>query len=130
MTERILFWNACGGLASKINTLQTMIDSLRPLALFIAEAEITPINLSWFKIPDYELITPKVITHGKARLACFLKSTSGLTFKPDLITRDTVEAIVIEDHRSRIVGIYRPFALLESQTKSSAKYRPTRGSSG
>jgi exonuclease III len=121
MCVQIIFWNACGGLASKINTVQTIIDQFSPEALFISESEVTEINKSWFAVQNYDLITSKVINHGKSRLICLLKVNSFLTHKPELVTRDTVEAIVLESHLVRIVGVYRPFALINNQTKSAAR---------
>jgi hypothetical protein len=118
-SERLtfLFWNCCGGLASKMGSVWTIIEKYNPECFFISESEVKAENSAWLQCQNYTLHCSKTILTGKSRLICFLRNNS--EFKVILPETQT-EIIAIENHSSRIIGVYRPFKLLLNQTKESA----------
>jgi hypothetical protein len=101
-----------------MDTITTIIRSENPEAFFISEAEVTPMNAAWFNIDGYTLITSQTICYGKSRLACFLSIES--EFRPVTLTGRDVEFISLESSTELITGVYRPFKLLEQQTRKMA----------
>jgi len=107
----MLFWNCCGGLRSKLDTVKLILDSKRPDLFFISEAEVKsqhPLNL--LKMEGYNLITSEVITHGKSRLVLYVKD--GLKFQLKTVKNTTMEVICVDINNTRIIGCYRPFKTL------------------
>jgi len=41
----VLFWNCCGGLLSKLDTIKQILSKYQPAALFISEAELRKMNI-------------------------------------------------------------------------------------
>jgi hypothetical protein len=107
----ILFWNCCGGLPSKINEINSIIDIYGPEAFFIAESELTQTNTPWCQVNGYSLLTT---TTTPSRIACYLITGSSLT-QTDNPT-DT-QIIVLDDSKRRIVGYYKPFKIPTGKTK-------------
>jgi hypothetical protein len=112
-----LFWNCCGGLGSKMDSVWAIIEKYNPECFFISESEVSVESSTWLQCQNYTLHCSNTIKNKKSRLICFLRNNS--EFKiilPDTLT----EIIAIENQTSRIIGVYRPFKLLEHQTKESA----------
>jgi len=122
MTDKILFWNCCGGLRSKIDTVRLIINKFQPLAMFISEAELKSNHeTSWFSIQGYEFNHSSTLKkHEKSRLISYTRSNSNLKVRMDLIKNENVEIIPIDYLDTRIIGIYRPFKLHENMTKETA----------
>jgi hypothetical protein len=116
----ILFWNCCGGIASKIIQVKMIIAKYKPELFFISESEVTGINQSWFRIDGYLLTTSPTLEHGKSRIICYQLLGSKLKHVPELLTNDLTECIVFETDDIRIIGAYRPFRLIGNQTKTKA----------
>jgi len=121
MTEKILFWNCCGGLTSKIDTIRQIINKFQPLLMFISESEILQSHdTNWFGIQNYELTLSHTIKLGKSRIVCYNRCNSGVKIRLDLIKKDCVEVIPVDFDGIRIVGVYRPFKLIANQTNETA----------
>lgn len=104
-----------------MNAINMIIDKYKPTAFFISEDEVTPINQSWFTIKDYHMITSPTLLSGKSRLVCYLLLSSPLQHRPDLLTQGCLSEIIPLEHNNKlIVGVYRPFKLLDGYTKSSS----------
>ncbi len=119
--SRVLFWNCCGGIPSKKQAIESIIEKYHPELFFICEAEITNDTQNWAAIEGYNTILSPTIHWGKSRLVCLQNMNSSLKVNHSILKDDnTTEMIAFENHDTRIVGLYRPFKLLESQTKKSA----------
>ncbi len=66
----VLLWNCCGGLASKIDTINTIIAKYNPSLLFVYEAEVTPHNIDLLSVKGYKPITSSTLVQGKPRNVC------------------------------------------------------------
>jgi exonuclease III len=120
MASQVLFWNCCGGLHSKINSVHMIIDKYHPIAFFISEAEVSANNSNFFSKEGYALHPSNNLTrNGKSRLVCYILNGTDFTAKRELVTGDS-EIIVIENNNLRIIGIYRPFKLPPNQTRQSS----------
>jgi hypothetical protein len=115
---RILFWNCCGGATSKKQTIDSIIDKYHPELFFISEAEIKPENQKLVDLKGYKTAISETLIWGKARLMCYIAEGSSLKLRSDLLKGYNLqEILILENHDTRIIGIYRPFKLIESQTR-------------
>lgn len=112
---KFAFWNCCGGVSNKLPTVNHIIDSVSPVLLFISEAELSK-DQTWVHINGYDRHSSDTLTYGRSRLICFSKSHSG--FKMVKAKHDDVEVIILEDHQTRVAGIYRPFKHINGNTSS------------
>jgi hypothetical protein len=100
----ILFWNCCGGVSSKINTIKMIIGKYSPEILFISEAEII-LPFSHLNVPDYNLITAPTIGDGKARLVCYVLEQSNFKDITDSIIKNKSDIIILESRSERVTGV-------------------------
>jgi len=115
-----LFWNCCGGLASKLDTVKLILAKFNPIAFSISEAEISDkSNLKWFNQDGYDLITSKTIIHGKTRLICYIKNDIKYKLKQNLIKSDKTEVIAVDIGGTRMVSVYRPFKTIENNQREA-----------
>jgi len=118
----ILFWNCSKGISYKRSVVKALLNNYRPRLAFISESEIK-INLTnnynFFNMPNYDLELANTISTGKSRIACYVEKQSGFVRRKDLESSG-LDIIVMEGHKMRIVGIYRPFKLMENETKGEA----------
>ncbi len=112
-----LFWNCCGGLASKMGSVWAIIEKYNPECFFISESEVTTENSAWLQCQNYTLHCSNTIKTKKSRLVCFLRDNSEFKI---ILPETLTDIIAIENQNSRIIGVYRPFKLLAHQTRESA----------
>jgi len=108
MTNKILYWNCCGGLSSKIDSIKHIINSYKPVLFFISECEIkknTP--LGWVSIDNYDFIPSSNYNINKSRLGVYIKQ--GVVSKIIHPKKSGLEIIAIEIDKVMIIGTYRPF---------------------
>jgi len=113
-----LYWNCCGGLSGKYNSVKLVINQENPDMFFVAEAEYRT-DQTWLNIDGYQLITTKTNKYGKVRLVCFVKKDAGFKQVESEHIKDDLEMLIIENKYQRCVGIYRPFKMVNSNTRSS-----------
>jgi hypothetical protein len=114
---RALFWNCCGGVASKIDTINSIIAKFNPEFFFVSEAEVTQFNKSLAQVKGYNMLTSGTMEVGKSRIICY---TQEKVIFSVIGTGKLVEIIGIELPDSIIIGAYRPFKLIEGQTADIA----------
>jgi len=108
MTNSVLYWNCCGGMASKIDSIKMIINDYQPDVFFIGESELkkdTP--LDWFKIKGYEIIPSLNYSNSKARLVVYHKSNLKVKIIHPKI--QGLELIRLNMGKINVVGMYRPF---------------------
>jgi len=118
----VLYWNCCGGLASKIDTVKQIISVRKPMAFFVAESEIKKEvhSIKWFEIEGYEIVLSKTYTKlGKSRLMGYLSLNYSFKIRDDLIKDDQLELIAVDFDKTRVVAVYRPFANLDRSRKDA-----------
>ena len=113
-----LFWNCCGGIKSKLDTLKLIISKYTPEALFISEAEIRKTDdLGWFRVAGYDFHVTESFNHGTARSACYIKINSGL--QQVKFNDHGQEILAFENATERLCGVYRPFKIPSGSTPAS-----------
>jgi len=104
MSSNFLFWNCCGGVGSKIDTINLLLRQHSPEIMFISEAEYQPSH-SWIRFQDYVIEPTLTWTYGKSRLIALLHQNS--TFrKSSQSIPDDLELIAFENSTHKICGVY------------------------
>jgi len=111
------YWNCCGGIQGKMNTVLHIIDTLDPTILFVSEAEYKS-TFTWIYHKDYDTIATKCEKFGKSRLICFVKKNSGFRVSKTIVP-DDLEIILLESKDCQVGGIYRPFKNVNNNTPHS-----------
>jgi len=113
---KILYWNCCKGLSSKLSILKSLIIQNKPQFVFVCEAEIK-INkdFDYYNIDGYALILSNTIDTGMARLACYVKNGIKYNRRTDL-EKKGLEIIILDSKKVRIIGLYRPFKMLNGES--------------
>jgi len=108
MTDIILYWNCCGGLQSKIDTVKVINKDYKPDLFFISEAEIkkdTP--LEWYNIEEYILIPSSNYSSSKSRLVLYHKKC--IEVQISHAKTQGLELITAKMGNNNVTGVYRPF---------------------
>jgi len=105
----VIYWNCAGGIKSKLDYIKQSFLPSNPDIIFISEAELSFNDLNIVRLKGYELEVAKSINHGKARMACYIKSS--INYKIIKIADETLDIIAIETKQDRLVGVYKGFKL-------------------
>jgi len=103
-----------GGLNAKFDFVKEIINDKKPTAFFILESNLRDNKCNkHLSIKGYDLI---VTSSHFSRTACYLLKNSN--FKVTSVGNGN-EVIGIENEKIKILGVYRPFKLLENETLAS-----------
>jgi len=117
MSSNFLFWNCCGGVGSKIDTINLLLRQHSPEIMFISEAEYQPSH-SWIRFQDYVIEPTLTWTYGKSRLIALLHQNSAFRKSSQSIP-DDLELIAFENSTHKICGVYRPFTNVNGNTSET-----------
>lgn len=111
--QKILWWNCGGGLRFKIDYIKYTINTLNPYIFFISESEVLANDdVGVFSIKNYELLLSQTLGRGKARVCAYVRE--GIKYKRLAeIENKTVDVIGIELENYIIIGVYKPFKVLD-----------------
>jgi hypothetical protein len=122
----IIFWNCCHGLSSKINFVRDFLINESPVAMFIAEAELSrydEINAGFFYVQGYSLLHSETREKRgnsklKSRICAYVRDDIKYFRQKGL---EGLNEVIILDlmGKWRVVGIYRQFKLLDGETECS-----------
>jgi len=116
MTKQVLFWNCCGGISGKIDSVKWFLNTYHPEIMFISEAEYTQ-HQTWVKFENYQLEVPATLAYGKARIVALIHENSNFT-RSNIIVDDTLEIVILENNSKIIAGVYRPFKNVADNTQT------------
>jgi hypothetical protein len=115
----VLFWNCCGGLSSKFESVKLIIKKYDPEAFFLSEAEYKH-GMDYLNIEGYNIVTANTINEGLARSVCYIHQRSKFKDVTNVVLDKPCDIIVLESKEERIVGVYKPFKLKLNQTRAQA----------
>jgi len=116
---RILYWNCSHGITSKRSIVKSLLVKYRPKLAFISESEIKSNlnnNYNFYNMIGYDLHLANTISQGRSRIICYAEKGINFKRRTDLEPAD-LDIIIMENQDVRILGIYRPFILVESETR-------------
>jgi len=111
LNSTVYWWNVAGGLNSKFDSVKSLIIQNKPVAFFVLEANLKKNKcFRHLYILGYDLL---VTDSDIAKTACYVRKGSGFRVTS---TGDGNEVISIENDKSKVIGVYRPFKTLPGQT--------------
>jgi len=116
--KNILYWNCASGIFNKIDVIKFKIQEQKPDVFFISEADLNEkMDLNLLGISEFTLATSKTFSDVRKSRLCAYYNNSWTLNEEFMSEKD--ELIILEHENLSIIGIYRPFKLLQGETATT-----------
>jgi len=115
--KQFIFWNCCGGVSGKVDSVSWLLKTYEPEVLFVMEAEFE-LTQTWIKFESYSMEITETGDLGKIRLISLIHESSKLKRSAIKIDKD-LEMIALENIHEIVIGVYRPFKNINNNTQQT-----------
>jgi len=114
----IIYWNCASGIFNKIDIIKHKLTEHKPDVLILAEADLNlNMNLKVLEISGYNFATSLAISsERKSRICVYYKNS--WTINEQYMSKHD-EIVILERGELSVIGIYRPFKLLQGETATT-----------